>query len=492
MEVVLTYPTPEGSEEIILEGSKLSLGRGSEADHRIADDGLSRLNSTIYREGSNIWIVDENSTNGTFVNGEAVGSSGTPLHNGDTIKIGNYTSLKVKIAEKQTSSFSAASTGSQQKTSTVSGSSGSSRNLAMLVPVIAISIALFFISTSAVFIAIKVFSNEEPPIVQNNTSDETPEDTPEDEEEKSPTPTATPKNDSGNTSNNSPANGEPAPTNSPETSPQPNPTVNLSGKKYLELSDDEKTKYVEAKLRKIASIIGNRESDDIPPSAVARIKTDVNGYANRIKSTVSGRACSTNLHSTDGLQATYERASKYAGLISRAFMEKQLNGQVGIYVAMIESEHCPCVQSGTGPLGMFQFTYATAVTFFDKGSSIVKGSKPPTGDDRCNPEIAARGSAKYVKYLMDWFGSGPNSFPLAIASYNSGEGMLRQNLKKALDADPSMKRNFWTLIANADKLTQQFQDENFKYPPKFFAAAIVGENPQDFGLNIQPLSYNIK
>jgi len=37
-------------------------------------------------------------------------------------------------------------------------------------------------------------------------------------------------------------------------------------------------------------------------------------------------------------------------------------------------------------------------------------------------------------------------------------------------------------------LSKQFQSENFKYVPKFFAAAIIGENPQDFGLKLQPLS----
>ena len=39
-----------------------------------------------------------------------------------------------------------------------------------------------------------------------------------------------------------------------------------------------------------------------------------------------------------------------------------------------------------------------------------------------------------------------------------------------------------------EKLSKQFQMENIKYVPKFFAAAIIGENPQDFGLNLKPLS----
>jgi pSer/pThr/pTyr-binding forkhead associated (FHA) protein len=491
MDVVLKCSTSEDVEEIALDGDKLSFGRGSEADHRFPDDGLSRLHSTIYRDGDNVWIVDENSTNGTFVNGERVPLSGTPLQNGDTVKIGNYTNIKVKFVEKQ--SVPSTSPANQVKSTIVSASSPTARNPATLIAVVAISVAIFFISVAAVFITIKALSKDDPVIVQNTTVDDSQtedsvDNTNENREEKTPTPTNSPKignvaETPGNTS------GTSTPTNSPEVGPTTTPSINLGGKKYLQLSEPEKSQYIEAKLKKIAGIIGNRASDEIPPSAVERIKRDVTAYANRLnRAKKSGGGCSLG----DNLQATYERASKNAGFISRAFIQEGLDGQIGIYVAMIESEHCPCVQSGTGPLGMFQFTYATGVTFFDKGARIVKGSNPSNPDDRCNPEPAARASARYVKYLMGWYGTGPASVPLAIASYNSGEGAMRTNLKKALESDPSLSRDFWTLIANTDKLTKQFQDENFMYPPKFFASAIVGENPQDFGLNLQPLSTYMK
>ena len=93
-----------------------------------------------------------------------------------------------------------------------------------------------------------------------------------------------------------------------------------------------------------------------------------------------------------------------------------------------------------------------------------------------------------MKALTGRYGTGPASVPLAIGSYNSGEGGLSSNLQKALDSNSGLPRDFWTLIANGDKLSKQFQAENFKYVPKFFAAAIIGENPQDFGLNLQPVS----
>jgi len=47
------------------------------------------------------------------------------------------------------------------------------------------------------------------------------------------------------------------------------------------------------------------------------------------------------------------------------------------------------------------------------------------------------------------------------------------------------------LLTASGGIGKQFRNENIKYVPKFFAAAIIGENPQDFGINMQPLStYN--
>src|SRR6476619_571234 len=101
LSVKLIYSTPDGPQEIAVDGSRLSFGRGSEAEYRFADDGLSRLHSTIYREGTRVWIVDENSTNGTQVNGISVPPTGTPLKDGDLIRIGHLTNLRVVISEER-------------------------------------------------------------------------------------------------------------------------------------------------------------------------------------------------------------------------------------------------------------------------------------------------------------------------------------------------------------------------------------------------------
>jgi hypothetical protein len=44
------------------------------------------------------------------------------------------------------------------------------------------------------------------------------------------------------------------------------------------------------------------------------------------------------------------------------------------------------------------------------------------------------------------------------------------------------------LTAERSKLDETFRGESVFYVPRFFAAAIIGENPQVFGLQGQPLS----
>lgn len=472
MEIFLTYSTDEGSREIRLDGEKTTFGRGSDADFRFEDDGLSRLNSTVYRDGERVWIVDENSTNGTFVNGEKAGFNGTVLKHGDVIKIGNYTNLKVGFSENKIVPANAQNSRN--------AASGSNKSWAFL-PLILIAFAFFVIAVSAVFIGFTVFGGKKE-VAKNNDRFDTPVEI----ENSNPTennskPSPTPKT-SNSSETNTPEDNSVL-TDSPESNGDSNGTNLPSGKKYSEMSDAERSRYIEIKALKVARMIGNSESKTIPPAAIEKIKSFVSAYASRANVRPLG-GCRFG----DNLQATYERASKNAPFIIKAFNQYGIDPQIGLYLAMIESEHCVCLQSPTGPLGMFQFTFATAKLHFKPSDGVIKGASPSNPDLRCQPQPAADAAGSYMKALTLRFGTGPLSVPLAIGSYNSGEGGLSTNLKTALESNETQERSFWTLVANADKLSKQFQLENIKYVPKFFAAAIVGENPRDFGLNLQPLS----
>ncbi|MEZ5428859.1 MAG: transglycosylase SLT domain-containing protein [Pyrinomonadaceae bacterium] len=482
VEVVLTYPTPEGSQEIAIEGERTSFGRGSEADHYFTDEGLSRLHATIYREGDRVWVVDENSTNGTFVNGVETAPAGTPLSNGDSIKIGHHTVFNVHISEtgatQNAPEKTSGATGFNPVVTSSTASTGEGGNY--LIPIAVIAFAVLIIGISGVFIGINVFGTDKPEVTRNSGDKKRPTD----RERKKPN-----EKDSGKPDEpNKPGKDETPGGNKDETppdTPEENKPVEINlppGKSYQELSESEKDQYVEARALKVAQMIGNRSVGSIPPEAVKSIRKYVDQYNSRRN---SQRSTGTQCRMGGNLEQTYERASQNAPFIIKNFNASGLDPQVGLYLAMIESEHCNCLQSRSGPLGMFQFAKAAAR---ENGLQVKDNASTTNPDERCEPEPASKAAAKYMKTLSGRFGTGPLSIPLAIASYNSGQGALSNNLEKALKSGGNQQRSFWTLVSNADSLSDQFQSENIRYVPKFFAAAIIGENPQDFGMKLQPIS----
>ena len=475
LEISLTYSTSEGSKELAIERERTSFGRGN-ADCRLDDEGLSRIHATVYRDGDNVWIVDENSTNGSFVNGAKVGGSGTILRHGDTIKIGNQTKMTVRIADgKSAASPSPIQTPAAQ-TKTVSAAASSSPS-SLLIPAIITMCALFVIGVAAVFVGVKVVGGKSDVVYKSNESDDTAPDYSNDNEEPEKTPQKTPKSEKTTAGNSSTGNTNL--TDTPETLNSGTPVVLPTGKKYQAMSDDEKNRYIALKSEKIARIIGNQKSEAILPEAVAEIKKYLNGYVQRMAKARTDNCTQGGWVKSD-FNTVLERAAKNAPFIVRSFNTEGVEPQIGIYIAMIESEHCPCLESPTKAKGMFQFLASSAP---DYGLAA---------DQRCEPEPSARAAAKYIKSLMGRFGTAPDSVPLSIASYNSGQGNLSKNLDKVFAAVASQDRNFWTLVANQNKMeggaAKQFSGENVKYVPKFFATAIIGENPQDFGSNLYPLS----
>ncbi|MBX3244396.1 MAG: FHA domain-containing protein [Acidobacteria bacterium] len=471
-DLILTYPTADGSGEMPLNDGRVSFGRGSDADIRVADESLSRLHATIYREGDRIWIVDENSSNGSFVNGSPVGPSGTPLRAGDEILLGNSTKISLRIAEEEKTEEAVAASAFAAP-----AAEGGSQGIS-IIPVALIALAFMIMSVSVAAIGYKLLVPPTERASGSNTQNDDSDDddlyekkssgsrsTPTPETSKSPTPSPTTQTD----------DNTPLPTETPGQPQVP------SGKKYMDMSPAEKQAYVAERSMRIAQVIGNRSSDHIPPDAVSKIKADIDAYATRLRVKPLGGSCRMG----DNLQVTYERASKNAPFIIRAFNAKGIDSRIGLYLAMIESEHCVCLQSRTGPLGMFQFTKSTGEIH---GLRTVSGATPANPDERCEPEPSARAAASYMKALTGRYGTGPASVPLAIGSYNSGEGGLSSNLVKALESNSELPRDFWSLVVKSEILSHQFQAENFRYVPKFFASAIIGENPEDFGLKLHPLS----
>lgn len=92
--VTLKIKSLYDSETVTLE-DELSIGRTELADMVLEDGGLSRVNTTIFRDGAEVLVVDEGSTNGTFINGERVGRTPKILFDGDVITCGSDTRIEV-------------------------------------------------------------------------------------------------------------------------------------------------------------------------------------------------------------------------------------------------------------------------------------------------------------------------------------------------------------------------------------------------------------
>jgi hypothetical protein len=75
-----------GTKHVLEPGSNV-LGRGTEADIRLPDTGVSRKHADVQLHGSTVTVEDLGSTNGTLVNGRRVNRQ--DLADGDVIRIGH-------------------------------------------------------------------------------------------------------------------------------------------------------------------------------------------------------------------------------------------------------------------------------------------------------------------------------------------------------------------------------------------------------------------
>jgi hypothetical protein len=464
MEVILRIHSVDGNREVPFTTNRLTLGRTDMADLVLNDSGLSRVHASLNRDGDRIWVIEEGSTNGTFVNGQPVPYTGSVLHDGDEIDLGQ---TSVVVAFEQPARAVAIPAGTPyEETPTPAG---------LPTPVIAAAAGVVIILLAAIAIGLAMRGNSDSGKITAKKY-------------SSPSPNTDRDLPVATTEPTSPASTLPDPMKapSPVATDSPNLAPATVTKKYLAMTPQEQNDFVAREAQHVGRMIGNREGFTFIPAVINQIKIWVNSYARRLNSPRLGIGCH---FPRDDLTSLLERARIHAPLVVKSFNEKGLSPQVGLYLAMIEAEYCPCLSSGTGAKGMFQFVGTTARRY--GVPYVTANSRDPASDDRCKVEIMAPIAAQYMKDLIARFGTGQLSVPLAIASYNEGEGGLSTNLTRALNAtrtSDNPERSFWQMVANSEKMSDQFQREAIKYVPHFFGAAIVGENPRIFGVDMEPLS----
>jgi pSer/pThr/pTyr-binding forkhead associated (FHA) protein len=465
-QVLLTIWSEGQSQQLPLHGSRLTIGRGEHANLRLGDAGLSRVHASLNRDSQRVWVLDEGSTNGTFVNGQRVTASGTPLKDGDQISLGDTTKIQVSFA-RETSPESGQPPASQPTAATASASG------LPIVPIAMAAVVVIGILATVAVVGWKMSgTNPKPdptPIAQTFTPPPI---------QASPLPSVSPSPLSTNPALSAPI--ETTTIGQTEDSvisglsvttvkASEVSTVASSTKLYKQMSEEEQVYFINKKAQEVALMVGNRPAV-FPDEAISIIKYWLDAYVRRI-----GNG-NTRLWGED-LHFMFRRArTTFTPYIIRAFKANGAPPVVGVYLPVIETEYRNISTNNfAGAAGLFQFLGPTA-----------EGYGVPASE-RTNIEKMAPAAAKYINDRLSEFGADAVGVGLSIAGYNRSPDSVRRDLHDVIDSK-NKERDFWILVKNKAMLDHWFQKENINYVPRFFAAAIIGENPWAFGLKMRQLS----
>jgi hypothetical protein len=170
-------------------------------------------------------------------------------------------------------------------------------------------------------------------------------------------------------------------------------------------------------------------------------------------------------------------ASRHRRQISSAFNSKGLPPAIGYVMALSESRFKEDAASSDQKIGFWQVPRQIAL---EQGYILPDESSAALKDVKRSAEIAA----SYINDLVNAFG-GMDNFMYAIACYGmplSQAAKVRARLEET-DPNATDRKDFWRMVRSG-VVTRDGADR----VAKFFAAGIVGENPQAFGLNARPLS----
>ncbi len=156
------------------------------------------------------------------------------------------------------------------------------------------------------------------------------------------------------------------------------------------------------------------------------------------------------------------RSTRYERLMKRILRENEIPEDI-LYIALIESGFSPRAISRSRAVGYWQFIRGTGKRYGLKINTFV--------DERRDPVLATQAAADYFKGLYSEF----NSWFLAMASYNVGEGRVRREINRV------KSRDFWVLVKK-----RRLPKETLNYVPKFLAARMIAKKPEAYGFKDLP------
>jgi len=151
------------------------------------------------------------------------------------------------------------------------------------------------------------------------------------------------------------------------------------------------------------------------------------------------------------------RSARYTRMMRSILREEGIPEDM-VYLALIESGFNTSAYSPARAAGPWQFMKHTGKRYGLKVNQWV--------DERRDPVKSTRAAGRYLRYLHDMF----DSWSLAMAAYNAGEGRIRGALRR------SNSHDYWSLMA-----TRHIKPETKNYVPKFIAARLIAVSPEKYG-----------
>jgi membrane-bound lytic murein transglycosylase D len=195
-----------------------------------------------------------------------------------------------------------------------------------------------------------------------------------------------------------------------------------------------------------------------------RIKGDLGGISDYASNEIALEAVKKNVSLFSGkikerFSVYLVRSGKYIEMMKNILRENDVPEEI-VFLPLIESGFNPNAYSHARAAGYWQFISSTAKRY---GLKIDWWK-----DERRDPVKSTVAAANYLKDLYGIFGS----WNLAMAAYNAGEGKILRAISKTKTDD------YWSLLK-----TQHIKNETKNYVPKFIAASLIANSPEDFGFD---------
>jgi hypothetical protein len=238
---------------------------------------------------------------------------------------------------------------------------------------------------------------------------------------------------------------------------------------YQQMTLAQRASFVTEKSREISRKMSGNDYE-FTAAFEMEIQKAVDMYARRIGNNAGESPGKGDVH------FVYERGQTVAPTLIKAFKAHNISPLIGLYLPLVESEYVNIESPNSmGAVGMFQFLPQTGEHYGLSAAELL------------DVEKSADAAARYIGDGLNTFSADRMKEALALLAYNRGGKAVEADIATLLN-DQNRACSICALTEQKDKLDKTFRNENVYYVPRWFAAAIIGENPQAFGLTTKPLS----